>query len=60
VQHCAACFAFAIWDGRRQRLFIARDRLGIKPLYYQLTSQQLIFGSEIKVVLACPGTESSA
>jgi asparagine synthase (glutamine-hydrolysing) len=55
VQHLRGMFAFAIWDGRRQRLFIARDRLGIKPLYYQLTSQQLIFGSEIKVVLACPG-----
>ena len=58
VQHLRGMFAFAIWDGRRQRLFIARDRLGIKPLYYQLTSQQLIFGSEIKVVLACPGTEA--
>jgi asparagine synthase (glutamine-hydrolysing) len=56
VQHLRGMFAFAIWDARRQRLFIARDRLGIKPLYYQLTSQQIIFGSEIKVILACPGT----
>jgi asparagine synthase (glutamine-hydrolysing) len=55
VQHLRGMFAFAIWDSRRQRLFIARDRLGIKPLYYQLTSQQMVFGSEIKVVLACPG-----
>jgi asparagine synthase (glutamine-hydrolysing) len=56
VQHLRGMFAFAIWDAHRQCLFIARDRLGIKPLYYQLTSRQIVFGSEIKVVLACPGT----
>src|SRR6202051_5421395 len=56
VQHLRGMFAFAIWDARAQRLFIARDRLGIKPLYFQLTSQQIVFGSEIKVVLAFPGT----
>ena len=56
VQHLRGMFAFAIWDARRQRLFIARDRLGIKPLYYHLTSQQIVFGSEIKVILAFPGT----
>ena len=58
VQHLRGMFAFAIWDTRRQRLFVARDRLGIKPLYYQLTSQQIVFGSEIKVILACPGTSA--
>jgi len=52
VQHLRGMFAFAIWDARRQRLFIARDRLGIKPLYYQLTPQEIVFGSEIKVILA--------
>jgi asparagine synthase (glutamine-hydrolysing) len=56
VQHLRGMFAFAIWDARRQRLFIARDRLGIKPLYYHLTSQQIVFGSEIKVILAGLGT----
>ena len=56
VQHLRGMFAFAIWDARNQRLFLARDRLGIKPLYYQLTSDQIVFGSEIKVILACPGT----
>ncbi len=56
VQHLQGMFAFAIWDARRQHLFIARDRLGIKPLYYQLTSHQIVFGSEIKVILAGPGT----
>jgi asparagine synthase (glutamine-hydrolysing) len=58
VQHLRGMFAFAIWDSRRQRLFIARDRLGIKPLYYRLTSQRIVFGSEIKVVLAYPGTSA--
>ena len=56
VQHLRGMFAFAIWDARRHRLFIARDRLGIKPLYYQLTSEKIVWGSEIKVILACPGT----
>ena len=56
VQHLRGMFAFAIWDGKRKSLFIARDRLGIKPLYYRLTPQNFIFGSEIKVLLAYPGT----
>lgn len=46
-------FAFAIWDTKKRRLFMARDRLGIKPFYYALTPQSLIFGSEIKTILAC-------
>lgn len=44
-------FALAIWDRVGQRLFLARDRLGIKPLYYMLDTDRLIFGSEIKAIL---------
>ncbi len=47
-------FAFAIWDEHNNRLFIARDRLGIKPLYYWATNDALIFGSELKALLAHP------
>jgi asparagine synthase (glutamine-hydrolysing) len=55
VQHLRGMFAFAIWDGRKQVLFAARDRLGIKPFYYHHSSELFIFGSEIKVILAYPG-----
>lgn len=55
VRHLQGMFAFAIWDARNRSLFIARDRLGIKPLYYRLSSGSFIFGSEIKVLLEYPG-----
>lgn len=47
-------FAIAIWDKRRQTLFLARDRVGIRPLFYAVADEQLIFGSEIKALLAHP------
>jgi asparagine synthase (glutamine-hydrolysing) len=56
VQYLRGMFAFAIWDARRQKLFIARDRLGIKPLYYRITADEIVWGSEIKVVRAYAGT----
>ncbi len=55
VQHLRGMFAFAIWDSKRRSLFVARDRLGIKPLYYRLTPRNFLFGSEIKVLLTYPG-----
>jgi asparagine synthase (glutamine-hydrolysing) len=55
VLHLRGMFAFAIWNRNSKTLFIARDRLGIKPLYYRLTPERLLFGSEIKAVLAYGG-----
>lgn len=46
-------FAFAIWDEREQTLILARDRIGIKPLYYYEDGEKVVFGSEIKAILAC-------
>ena len=48
-------FALAIWDRRSQRLVLARDRIGKKPLYYAATADAFLFGSEIKALLAWPG-----
>jgi asparagine synthase (glutamine-hydrolysing) len=59
VQHLRGMFAFAIWDSRVRKLFVARDRLGIKPLYYHLSPERFLFGSEIKVVLAHPDVYAS-
>lgn len=55
VEHLRGMFAFAIWDAETQRIFLARDRLGIKPLYYGLTADgDLVFGSELKTLMAHP------
>ena len=46
-------FGLAIWDARKKRIFLARDRIGIKPLYYYFDGKRLVFGSEIKAILEC-------
>jgi asparagine synthase (glutamine-hydrolysing) len=51
VDHLRGMFAFAIWDPRQRRLLVARDRLGVKPLYWARYGDRLIFASEIKAVL---------
>jgi asparagine synthase (glutamine-hydrolysing) len=48
-------FAFSLWDAPRKRLLLVRDRLGIKPLYYATSRDQLVFGSELKAVITHPG-----
>ncbi len=55
VTHLRGMFAFAIWDREKGTLFVARDRLGIKPLYYRVSSDSFLFGSEIKVILTHGG-----
>src|ERR1051325_2562316 len=54
VAHLNGMFAFALWDDRRRRLFIARDRFGEKPLYWGIFDRTLLFASEPKVLLAHP------
>ncbi len=58
VEHLRGMFAFAIWDRAKRCLFLARDRLGIKPLYYSYENGTLLFGSEIKTILTSPGVKS--
>ncbi|MCI0463979.1 MAG: asparagine synthase (glutamine-hydrolyzing) [Gemmataceae bacterium] len=57
VERLRGMFAFALWDRRQRRLLLARDRLGIKPLYLYRDSEKLVFGSELKAILAHPGVE---
>ncbi len=52
VKKLRGMFAFAIWDGRRKRMLLARDRVGKKPLFYYYDEHRLFFGSEIKSILA--------
>lgn len=55
VHHLNGQFAIALWDARRRRLVLARDRVGIRPLFYTWLGQRLLFASEVKSLFAVPG-----
>ncbi len=55
VNHFNGQWAFAIWDTTDQKLFLSRDRSGVRPLFYSQTAHSFMFASEIKALLACPG-----
>jgi asparagine synthase (glutamine-hydrolysing) len=55
VERLRGMFALALWDGRERRLLLARDRFGIKPLYYRVAGETLSFASELKAMLEQPG-----
>lgn len=57
VNHLNGIFSFAIWDNRKNELFIARDHFGVKPLYYTLFENTFIFASELKALFMYPGVE---
>ena len=52
LQKLKGMFAFGIWDEKKQELFLARDRFGIKPLYYYQQNENFVFASEIKAIKA--------
>jgi len=57
VQHMNGQWAFAIWDARNKKLFLSRDRVGVRPLFYTTAGHSFIFGSELKAVLAHPDAD---
>jgi asparagine synthase (glutamine-hydrolysing) len=59
LKYLRGMFAFAIWDSRKQQLFCARDRFGIKPFYYYIDDSKFVFGSEIKAILKSEGIDKT-
>ena len=57
VHHINGIYAFAVWEEKRRRLFLARDRIGVKPLFYRYRDNGFLFASEIKTILAHPGVK---
>jgi len=58
VEHFNGDFAFAIWDKKARRLMLARDRMGVRPVYYTILGDSLYYASEIKALLHVPGVEA--
>ncbi|AJQ57881.1 asparagine synthase (glutamine-hydrolyzing) [Bacillus thuringiensis] len=58
VDHLNGIYAFTVWDEQKEQVFIARDRLGVKPLFYKYDSGRLLFGSELKAILSHPDVKA--
>ena len=58
LEKCNGIFAFAVWEEKAGRLFLARDRIGVKPLFYREETGRFLFASEIKTILACLGVSA--
>ena len=58
VDHMNGIFAFAVWEEKKRRLFLARDRIGVKPLFYMYHEGGFLFASEMKTILAYPGVRA--
>ena len=59
VERLNGQWAFAIWDAPHHKLFLSRDRFGVRPLYYTQTTDSILFASEIKALLACPEVDAA-
>ncbi|CAM4089913.1 asparagine synthase [Bacillus manliponensis] len=58
TRHLNGIYAFAVWNEKEEKVFMARDRLGVKPLFYKYEDGKLLFGSELKAILAHPNVKA--